>query len=391
MLLSAHLDAIDKEDAPPTARATLPMRQAGDAGQRLRVLMAARYGRLGASSRLRLLQYAEPLAALGIESSVRPFLSDGYVRALYTGRSRLPSVIAAYFRALGLSASVRRHDVVWIEKELLPFLPAWVERAVLGAGKPYILDFDDAWFLRYDNAAQGAAAGRLPRALLSGKFSALLKGAACTIVANETLRDWAIGAGARNVLLLPTVVDLAHYPLTPEPAAPPFIVGWIGTPVTAPYLARLAGPLRALAAEAQLELRVIGAPDFTIEGVSCRHIEWNEASEAAELAGCHVGVMPLPDDPWTRGKAGYKLIQFMAAGRPVVGSPVGANSVIVQDGTTGFLADDEAAWTDRLRRLRDDAALRHRMGRAARTHVAAHYALDATTPRLAAALRAAAP
>lgn len=386
MSISIHLDRITRNDEfgqqgeSQSAPETVPL-------PRLKLLMATRYGRLGASSRLRLLQYSGPLAEFGIESTVRPFLSDGYIRALYEGRSRLPAVLAAYARAAGLRGAVRAHDIVWIEKEMLPFLPAPFERAVLGGDKTYILDFDDAWFLRYGGEGDGAARNRMVRALLGGKFPTLLRGAALTIVANESLRDWAVGAGARNVLLLPTVIDLDHYPVAPEPEAP-FTVGWIGTPVTAPYLARLAEPLRVLAQEAPLELLVIGAPDFAIEGVKCRTVPWHEASEAALIGQCHVGIMPLPDDAWARGKSGYKLIQYMAAGRPAIGSPVGANSTIVEDGVTGFLAQDAEDWADRLRRLRDDGTMRCAMGAAARARVAAHYALQSAAPRLAAAIRA---
>ncbi|HQT84845.1 MAG: hypothetical protein B7Z58_03980 [Acidiphilium sp. 37-64-53] len=383
MSISVHLDRITD---PIVAQ---DERQAGSSVRQpeMRVLMASRYGRLGASSRLRLLQYAEPLAKQGILSTARPFLSDNYVKALYEGRSRLPAVLAAYARAPALRAAVQEHDIVWIEKELLPFLPALFERALLGANKKFILDFDDAWFLRYGGEGEAGGRNRLVRTLLGGKFPTLLRRAALTIVANETLRDWALRAGAANVLLLPTVVDLDHYPPTAMPANPVFTIGWIGTPVTAPYLARLAEPLRQLSAEAPLELLVIGAPDFTLPGVTCRHLPWSEATEAAMISQCDVGIMPLPDDAWARGKSGYKLIQYMAAGRPTIGSPVGANTTIVEDGVTGFLAGPAATWADRLRRLRDDPPRRQAMGSAARLRVAADYALQATAPRLAAAIR----
>ena len=380
MSISVHLDRADR--AGPI-RATEAKRSQAELvlSTSLHVLMATRYGRLGASSRLRLLQYAPRLAEFGIACTARPFLSDGYIRALYQGGSRLPSVLAAYGRAPGLRAAIRSHDIVWIEKELLPFMPAVLERALLGE-KKFILDFDDAWFLRY-----GGDGNRLVRTLLGGKFPALLRRASLTIVANETLRDWAVGAGARNVLLLPTVVDLDHYPLTPEPVQK-FTVGWIGTPVTAPYLASITAPLRALAAEAPLELLVIGAPGFSLDGVPCRHVPWSEATEARLIGQCHVGVMPLPDDAWARGKSGYKLVQYMAAGRATVGSPIGANRAIVQDGVTGFLASNATDWCDRLRRLRDDILLRRAMGIAARARVAEHYALQATAPHLAASISA---
>ncbi|OYV68884.1 MAG: hypothetical protein B7Z67_11490 [Acidiphilium sp. 21-60-14] len=346
----------------------------------LRVLMATRYGRLGASSRLRLLQYAPALDRLGIECTARPFLSDAYVSALYGNGARLPSALAAYGRAVGLARAIRAHDLIWVEKELLPFLPAALERALLGE-KKFILDFDDAWFLRYQTAKSLPA-----RWLLGGKFTALVRRAALTVVANETLHDWAVRQGAREVLLLPTVVDLDQYPVLPEPAGP-FTVGWIGTPVTAPYLQAIEAPLRRLAAEQPLELLIIGAPDLRIPGVTCRHLPWSENAEGALLGQCHVGVMPLSDDAWSRGKSGYKLVQYMAAGRATVASPVGANRTIVVEGITGLLASDAEQWFVALRRLRDDPGLRNRMALAARARVAVDYALSGTAPRLAAAMR----
>lgn len=344
------------------------------------LLMATRYGRPGASSRLRLLQYEAPLAEAGIISTVRPFFPDSYISALYGGGPRLPSVLAAYANSTGLARAIRAHDLIWIEKELLPFIPAALERRLL-QGKPFILDFDDPWFLRYDRSRNA-----LIRLMLGGKFASLLRQAALTIVANEALETWAVESGARHVLRLPTVVDLELYPVSAEPPGP-FTVGWIGTPVTAPYLAGIAEPLRRLAGEAPLELLVIGAPDFAIPGLVCRHERWSEATEAASIARCHVGIMPLPDDDWARGKSGYKLVQYMAAERATVASPIGANRTIVRDGETGFLAADPGAWCDRLRRLRDDRALRHAMGSAARSRIAEAYSLQVTAPRLAVALQ----
>ncbi|MEE3503342.1 glycosyltransferase family 4 protein [Acidiphilium acidophilum] len=384
MSISVHLDRIgtappgtaSRDDAHPLHADTI------------RVLMATRYARLGASSRLRLLQYAAPLATYGIACTPRPFLSNDYVTALYENRSRLPAILAAYARAPALHRAIREHDIVWIEKELLPFLPAAFERTLLGANRKFILDFDDAWFLRYGNEPGGTLRNRLLRATLGNKFPALLRRAALTIVANQTLRDWAIRNGARNTLLLPTVVDLAHYPITPRPPHPTFTIGWIGTPVTAPYLTRLTPTLQTLARESPTELLIIGAPNFTIPGIPCRHLPWSETTEAATIAEMDVGIMPLPDDAWTRGKSGYKLIQYMACGRPTIGSPVGANSTIIDDGTTGFLATTDTDWLTRLRQLRDTPTLRQTMSTAARTRVATNYALQSTAPHLASAIRA---
>jgi glycosyltransferase involved in cell wall biosynthesis len=340
-----------------------------------RLLCAMRYGPLGASSRLRLAQYRPYLEQAGIRTEMRAFLSDDYVRALYSGASRAGAVAGAYWRARGAPRAARANDILWIEKEFLPWLPYALERRAIG-GRPYILDFDDAWSLRYEQSKNP-----LVRRLLGGKFRRLLRGAALTVAANETLFAWARAEGATNVLLLPTVIDLDLYRPQPEPAGP-FTVGWVGTPLTAAYLDVIAGPLKILAAEAPLRLLVIGAPEVQIAGVECVHLPWSAETEAAALAGCHVGVMPLPDDDWARGKSGYKIIQYMAMARPAVASAIGANNQIIAAGETGFLAHDAGDWLTHLRTLRDDPALRGRLGAAARRRVEQHFSLQVAAPIL---------
>lgn len=340
-----------------------------------RILCAMRYGALGASSRLRLAQYAPFLGQAGLEVRLRPFLEDDYLTALYGGHPRAVAALAAYQRALAIRAEIRRYDLLWIEKELLPWLPYWLERGVLG-DTPYILDFDDAWALRY-----AGSHSPLVRLLLRNKFGHLLRRAALTIVANDTLYHWALSEGARNILLLPTVIDLARYQPALPPAGP-FTIGWIGTPLTAAYLQDVAAPLRALAAEAPLKLLVIGAPGFTLPGIDVESTPWTEESEAALIGRCHAGIMPLPDTEWANGKSGYKLIQYMAAARPAVASAIGANNRIVTHGETGFLASSAQDWLAHLRRLRDEPDLAAQLGAAARLRVEQNYSLGVTAPIL---------
>lgn len=310
-----------------------------------------------------------------------PFFGDSYVSALYGGGRVALASLAAYGRLARRLAKLRCFDVLWIEKELAPFLPAGLESVLLGGGT-YALDMDDAWFLRYREHRFAPI-----RRFLGEKFERLARGAALVTAANRTIEQWAERAGARMVLGLPTVVDIARYPLLPE-TAEPFTIGWIGTPITAPYLKALATPLALLAAEAPLKLLIIGAPQLSLSGVVCEHAPWREETEAALIARCHVGVMPLPDEPWTRAKSGYKLIQYMAAGRAAVASPLGANRDILGEGETGLFAASAEEWVRTLRRLRDDPALRQAMGAAARARAEARFSLAAHAPRLIAALQA---
>jgi glycosyltransferase involved in cell wall biosynthesis len=345
-----------------------------------RLLCAMRYGALGASSRLRLAQYRPYLEQAGISTAMRSFLADDYLQALYGNTSRFGAVARAYGRAFGAPLAARANDVLWIEKEFLPWLPYALERRAIG-DTPYILDFDDAWSLRYEQSNNP-----LVRLLLGDKFRRLLRGAALTVTANETLFAWARAEGAGQVLKLPTVIDLDLYRPRPAPDGP-FTIGWVGTPLTAGYLEVIAGPLKTLAAEAPLRLLVIGAPALRVEGVECVHRPWSAASEADDLAACHVGIMPLPDDDWARGKSGYKIIQYMAMARPAVASAIGANNQIIAPGETGFLASTPAEWLTHLRALRDDPALRERLGAAARLRVERQFSLQVTAPILIAHIK----
>ncbi|MCW2240833.1 glycosyltransferase family 4 protein [Azospirillum canadense] len=352
----------------------------------LSVLMLSRYGRLGASSRLRFLAYLPALRDAGFRVTEAPLLDDEYLRRLYGGgpadRRR---IAAAYARRVAALRASRRHDLVWLEKEALPWLPFAAEAAA-GLGRvPYVMDIDDAWFERY-------AGHRLApvRALLGGKFATLARNARIVLAGNPYLADWARGAGCPDVRLLPTVVDPARYPLLPFPGTSdgPATVGWIGSPSTARYLGMVGGALARLGTA--VRLRVIGASEATLPAplpVPAACVPWREESETEELGHVDIGIMPLPDSPWERGKCGYKLIQYMAAGRPVVASPVGVNTSLVRHGVNGFLAEGEDAWADALGRLAADSELRARMGAAGRRLVEERYALPVTAPQLAAALR----
>ncbi|ACI97618.1 glycosyltransferase family 4 protein [Rhodospirillum centenum] len=350
----------------------------------MRILALPRYDRLGASSRLRFLDFLPGLAATGIALRVSPFFDDAYLRRQYAGlRPDRRAVAGHYARRFTALAGRRGHDLLWIEKEALPFLPLAVERAAL-SGVPYVLDFDDAWHERYEGHPNPAV-----RRLLGGKLARLAGAAAAVLVGNGHLEDWAWRAGARRVVRLPTPVDLARYPDRPPPTDG-FRLGWIGTPSSAVHLALLAEPLRRLAAEGPLTLVTIGVAPVALPGVPEEFHPWTSETEGALLATIHAGIMPLADTPFTRGKSGYKLIQYMAAGRAAIGSPVGENALIVRPEETGLLPGTEGEWLDALRRLRADPGFAARLGRAGRVEAATRFGLAVLVPRLAETLRCAA-
>jgi len=354
----------------------------------LRVLCLSRYGRLGASSRVRAFQYREPLADHSITLDVEPLLSDDYVERLYSGRVRLSRVGAAYLlrvRRLMQAMRSKDHDLLWIEKEVLPWIPHRVEQRLLSrAALPYVLDYDDAVFHQYDRHANAVV-----RRLLGRKLDNLAKGAALVTVGNEYLAARFRMSGAARVETVPTVVDLRRYEAKWAEAGRPVRIGWIGTPVTTRYLQPICGVLEELAAEGN-QIVLIGADrDILSAHPSFVSHSWTEQTEVQEIQELDVGIMPLPDGPVERGKCAYKLIQYMACGKPVVASPVGANQAVVLPGTTGWLATTPAEWRSALRSLIGDAALRRRLGVAGRGLVESRYSLQVTAPRLAGLLRSA--
>jgi len=159
-------------------------------------------------------------------------------------------------------------------------------------------------------------------------------------------------------------------------------VGWIGSPSTAKYLQMLASSLETLSALFPLRLRAIGGGGVRLPGVEVENLPWSELEEVSMLQGCDIGVMPLADTPWERGKCGFKLIQYMACRKPVVASPVGVNREIVVDGVNGFLASSHDEWVRALERLKSDPELRKTMGANGRRMVEEKYCLQVTAPRL---------
>jgi glycosyltransferase involved in cell wall biosynthesis len=355
----------------------------------MRVAFLTRYGPKGASSRVRAYQFESALQVAGIESVFFPLLGDGYLSARYAGGRIVREVARALAQRLRHIGRARSTDLLWIEKELLPYFPAIVEGWLL-AGRPYVIDFDDAIFHNYDLSDRSVV-----RYLLGRKIDRLMAMARIVTVGNAYLHDRAIGAGAERIERLPSVIDIENYRLKERPVADnaknlKVVVVWIGSPATVRYLDLVRDPLQRLAARTPIELRVIGAPAPCWPGVCSSSVEWAADKEAELLVAGDIGIMPLRDGPWERGKCGYKLIQYMACGLPVVASAVGVNGEIVSHGVDGFLSTTDDQWADSLYRLASDPKLRADMGRRGRVKVEQKYSVQAIAPRFAALLREAA-
>ena len=335
----------------------------------MRILMVTRYEAMGANSRYRLLQYIPWFEAAGHQVKVRAMLEDGYLRILYhSGRRSLYWTLRGYVRRLSQLSGQQQFDVVICDQEFLPYFPAGVERWIARRCPRLFVDYDDAAYFKYRHFP--GLRHRIPQ---------LMAAAEAVIAGNRYLAEFAARHNP-NVHLIPTVVDTRRY--TPKKnyvASGGVRLVWIGTPMTAQHLQSIAGPLLALReAYPDIRLGVIGP------GVAMRErlpfaevLPWSEATEAQSLAECDIGLMPLPEDDFTRGKCGLKLIQYMAAGLPVVASPVGANCDIVGEGQDGYFADGSEQWFTALERLIVSADLRRQFGGNGAAKVARQYSLEA--------------
>lgn len=351
----------------------------------MKVLSLTKYGRMGASSRLRSIQYIPFSVNVGCKITSQALLSDELLAKKYaTGKYGIAPLIFAYLERVCLLFKRRFFDVIWIEKEALPWWPLSVELMLLN-GTPFVLDYDDAVFHGYDMHKSW-----LVRKFFGSRLDRLMSKAVLVTAGNGYLAQRAINAGAPWVEVLPTVVDLDRYfpSGTTKVLSIPRIV-WIGSPSTVHYLNILREPLRQLKLEMPFVLRVIGAKDFDLSGVEVEYIPWTEDTEVDSISSCAVGIMPLEDSPWEKGKCGYKLIQYMACSLPVVASAVGANVEIVEDGKSGYLARSSDEWMIALRALLQSSELRQTMGKAGRARVEEKYCLQKTGPRLVELLRAA--
>ena len=343
----------------------------------MRVLALSRYGRLGSSSRMRIYQYVPILQAMSIEVEVSPLLSDDYIRRLYAKQAtNWFEVLRDYLKQALRLLGTKKFDLLWIEKELFPNLPAWFEQALSACGVRYVVDYDDAIFHNYDLNPNSA------KRFLADKIDKVMQSSALVVCGNAYLAERARSAGAGRVEIIPTVINLDRYWVGNPISRDRFVIGWIGSPSTAKYLDLVAPALKVLATEFPLQLRVIGA-QFAWPGldVDCR--PWTEDSEVNEIQDLDIGIMPLIDSPWERGKCGYKLIQYMACGKPVVASPVGVNQEIVGDGINGYLASTVDDWIYAFRALFSDMQKQVAMGAQGRRLVEERYCLQVTAPRLA--------
>ncbi len=353
---------------------------------RVLVLLAYPQGR-APGQRYRFEQWAPGLEALGFQTTVVEVLSEAELNRIHRPGSFALKALALLRGAARITPLIRgargRWDVAVVHRTLLPAGPPILEAALARTGIPVVYDFDDAIWVTKTTEANRALAWLK----WSSKTARLCSLARHVIVGTELLAEYARRFNSR-VSVIPPTVDVAHYRLHEHSAQGPVVLGWSGSPTTVEYLAVVANALRRVAAQVPVRVHLMGA-NFALTGLDVTYRLWRPDVEADELQSYDIGLMPLVDDDWTRGKGAMKALLYMASGVPVVASPVGITAKVVQHGVNGLLAASEGEWVEHLLALCRDAPLRRRLGAAGRSSVEQWYSPAVQVPRLAEVLRSA--
>lgn len=335
---------------------------------------------IGPSSRYRVFQFLPHLQANGIECRVAPLFGRTYFSILEVQPAvlrtllKVPYVFARFLTRLWALVTMGRQDLVLIEGQLFPYAPPVAERLLRWCGYRVVIEMDDAIYLTCGHER---------------KMPALLTMATGAIVGNDKLAAYAKQFSPR-VCVVPTVVDTARFVPNRIPVRAssdhlgnPITIVWIGLAYNLKYLGMLAPALRALQEQFRLKLRVVCSQPPELPGVEVDFRSWDFHREVADLQEATIGVMPLEDSEWARGKCGLKLLQYLSVGLPAVASPVGVNGDIIVHGENGFLAASEQEWYACLDALCRQPQLRAQMGQAGRRTVESRYSLSVWGPRLA--------
>lgn len=324
-----------------------------------RLLILTRYDKMGASSRIRFFEFEDRLKSSGYHVDYQVLLSDDYLKKLYqSGRRSYLQLLFLYLRRLFfLLFNTRKYDLFWVEKELFPGLPVWLDQWFLKKMSPLVLDYDDAVHLNYKN----------------GKIETLMGGAQVVFAGSPYLKEVAELSGAQSVVRIPTAVEPQK---NEKIKSKPLCVGWIGSPASEPYLIELFDEIKADEDSEDFRFLFVGVQDpiwKKLKNVTC--VEWSPDNEKKCLAEIDVGMMPLRDTNWEKGKCSYKILLYNSWRIPALASAVGMNCEVVQDGVNGYLVESD--WNHVLRKvsLMEQSEFQ-KMGEAAHQKVVENYSYE---------------
>jgi glycosyltransferase involved in cell wall biosynthesis len=331
--------------------------------------------------RFRIEQWEPILNEKGIYIDYSPFLRKKYNISFYKDGNYVSKFFQIFHSLLNRFEDVKKtpkYDLVYIFREAALIGPAFFERLIKATKVPIVFDFDDSIFLpRISSFHSRFIFLKSPK-----KVDTICRLSDHVIAGNSFLAEYASRFNSR-VSVIPTTIDTDKYkPQSDKPHSDVLTIGWSGSFSTVKDLDILREVLQEFAKQENFRLRVIGTSDYKIGGVNVESIPWRAETEIADLRAIDIGIMPLPDDDWSKGKCGLKALQYMALGIPTICSPVGVNSEIIQDGKNGFLANTKPEWLRKLSLLLNSRQLRMKLGNAGRQTVEDKYSAKVQAPRI---------
>lgn len=331
--------------------------------------------------RFRIEQWEPLLKKKGVEITYSPFETPELRQILYqNGQTikKIKTVLKNMNRRRLELDSIDEYNLVYVFREAALLGPAWFEKKIARSGKPMIFDFDDAVFVAYRSPSNGY----LSYLKFPQKTGEICRLSAHIMAGNQYLADYA-GEFNKKITIIPTTIDTDKYQVVEKIESNEVItIGWSGSFSTVQHLDTIREVFQELAKTEKFRLCVIGTPDYKISGVEVESLAWKSETEIEDLGKIDIGVMPLPDDQWSKGKCGLKALQYMALGIPTICSPVGVNSTIIQDGENGFIADGKNEWLEKLKKLLHSYSLRQKLGLAGRKTVEEKYSAKSQAPRV---------
>lgn len=329
------------------------------------------------SQRFRFEQYLSDLKTHGFEPEVHAFLSRKAWKTLYQPGKLFSKFVAmklSFFRRFILLFKLRRYDYIFIHREasmIGPPIFEWLIAKVLR--KKYIYDFDDAiWLPNYSEA--NASFHKLK---MYKKVERIIRWADQVVAGNDFLATYAKKFN-QKVCVIPTTIDMEHLKgFRGNPDTKNLVIGWTGSHTTAQYLHEILPVLDAVYLKQPFTFRVISNQDPKLDRDYVEFVPWNRKTEAADLQVMHIGLMPLNDSEWARGKCGFKALQYLSLEIPSIVSPVGVNTKIIEDGKNGFLCHENDQWIEKIGLLLNNKELRLEMGKNGKEFVQKHFSKEA--------------
>ena len=327
----------------------------------IKVLLLSKYGNLGASSRVRSYQYLEYLENNNINVTISELLSDEYLEILYrTGNNSKKIIFVSYikrFYTLLKAIIFRQYDVLWIEKELFPWIPFLFEAFFYKTNIPVLVDYDDPIFHFYDSHKS-----TLVRSLLGKKISKIMRCSSHVSVSSHYMFDYAEEKGSKKVSIIPPAVDFRRYKKVNRDKTKICTIGWIGSPSATKYLNTIEKALIEINLHNKVEFILIGAGVEVPKFIPFTNLIWSEDTEEEDMSRFDIGIMPLSNDFSSIARDHYKLVKYMASSIPYVTSPVRETILVTENGINGFVANNIEDWVRTLSFLIKNSKERELMG-----------------------------